>query len=165
MSVLKKLERFNHRLSGWFEWIALAGLLVMMSVTCIDVIGAKLFLLPVFGAIDIVILSQLLAISFANASTLIVGRHVQVEFFVVILPKRIQALVDSIIFVFCLALFILIIWRLCVYGYSLQTGGEESATARIPLYPFAFGIALASVPVCLVFLLGFLNAILRVIRR
>jgi TRAP-type C4-dicarboxylate transport system permease small subunit len=165
VTVLGKFERFNRLLSGWFEWIGLAGLLVVMVITCIDVIGAKLFLRPVFGAIDIVMLSQLVAISFATAFALILGRHVRVEFFVVRLPRRAQAGIDSIIYLLGLGLFILIIWRLSIYGYSLQTGGEVSATARIPLYPFAYGIALASIPVCLVFLLKFLNSLARVVKK
>jgi len=165
LTVLSKLEKFNRLLSGWFEWIGLAGLLVVMFITCIDVIGAKLFLRPVFGALDIVMLSQLVAISFAAAFVLILGRHVRVEFFVARLPRRAQAVIDSIIFLLGLALFILIIWRLCVYGYSLQTGGEVSATALIPLYPFAYGIALASIPVCLVFLLEFLSSLARMVKR
>ena len=165
MLSLDKFEKFNRSLSGWFEWIGLAGLLVVMFITCIDIIGAKVFLRPVFGALDIVTLGQLVAISFAAASALILGRHVQVEFFVTMLPRRAQAVIDSIILLLGLALFILIIWRLCVYGYYLQTGGEESATARIPLYPFAYGIALASIPVCLVLLVEFLNAIVRMVKR
>ncbi|UCE33321.1 MAG: TRAP transporter small permease [Deltaproteobacteria bacterium] len=163
--MLRKLEEFNRSLSGWFEWIGLGGLLIMMLITCIDVIGAKIFLKPVFGAIDIVMLGQLVAISFANALSLLLGRHVQVEFFVPMLPRRAQAVTDSIVFLLALILFVLIIWRLCVYGYSLQTGGEVSATARIPLSPFAYGIALASVPVCVVFFLEFLNSVIRIVKK
>ena len=137
----------------------------MMSITCIDVIGSKLFLKPVFGSIDIVVLSQVVAISFANAFSLILGKHVQVEFFVPRLSRRAQAVTDSIVFLLGLILFILVIWRLCVYGYSLQTGGEVSATARIPMAPFAYGIALASVPVCMVFFLEFLNSLIRIVKK
>ena len=165
MTVLHKIEKFNRLLSGWFEWIGLAGLLIVMVITCIDVIGSKIFVKPVFGAIDIVTLGQLVAISFAAAFSLLLGRHVQVEFFVAILPRRAQAVTDSIVFLFGLILFILIIWRLCVYGYSLHTGGEVSATARIPLSPFAYGIAIASVPVCLVFFLEFLNSLIRIVKK
>jgi len=163
--VLRKLEEFNRSLSGWLEWIGLAGLLVMMFITCIDVVGAKVFLKPVFGAIDIVVLAQIVAISFAAAFSLLLGRHVQVEFFVPRLPRRAQAVTDSIVFLLGLILFILIIWRLCVYGYSLHTGGEVSATARIPMAPFAYGIALASVPVCVVFLLNFINSLIRIVKK
>ena len=165
MAFLERFERFNRRLSGWFEWIGLFGLLVMVFITCIDVIGSKVFLKPVFGAIDIVVLAQLVAISFAAASALILGKHIEVEFFVVLLPRRVQAVINSIMHLFGLVLFALIIWRLIVFGYAFQTGDEVSATARIPLSIFAYSIALACVPVCLVFILKFLNAIVEVVKR
>jgi len=163
--VLGKFEKFNRRLSGWFEWIGMAGLLLMMSITIIDVAGQKLFLLPILGAIDIVMLSQIVAIAFAVSMALIIGRHVQVEFFVARLPRRTQAVINSIVLLLGLGLFILIIWRLCVLGYSFQTTGEYSPTAHIPYYPFAYGIALASIPVCLVFLREFLSSLPRVVKR
>jgi len=163
--VLGKFEKFNRRLSGWFEWIGMAGLLLMMSITIIDVVGQKLFLLPILGAIDIVMLFQIVAIAFAVSMTLIIGRHVRVEFFVAKLPRRGQAVINSIVFLLGLGLFILIIWRLCVLGYSFQTTGEYSATARIPYYPFAYGIALASIPVCLVLLREFLSSLTGVVKR
>jgi TRAP-type C4-dicarboxylate transport system permease small subunit len=163
--MLRKLEEFNRSLSGRLEWIGLAGLLIMMVITCIDVIGAKVFLKPVFGAIDIVMLGQIVAISFGAAFSLLLGRHVQVEFFVPLLPTRVQAVTDSIVSLLGLILFALIIWRLCAYGYSLQTGGEVSATARIPMAPFAYGIAVASVPVCMVFFLEFLNSLIRIVKK
>jgi TRAP-type C4-dicarboxylate transport system permease small subunit len=163
--MLGKLEEFNRSLSSWFEWVGLAGLLVMMFITCIDVIGAKVFNKPVFGAIDIVVLGQVVAISFAAAFSLLLGRHVQVEIFVPKLPRRAQAVTDSIVFLLGLIFFILIIWRLCVYGYSLQIGGEVSATARIPMAPFAYGISLACVPVCVVFLLNFFKSLIRVVKK
>jgi TRAP-type C4-dicarboxylate transport system permease small subunit len=165
MTFLDKFEKFNRLVSSWFEWVGLAGLLVMMFITCIDVIGAKLFLRPVFGAIDIVMLSQVVAISFAAAMTLILGRHVQVEFFITRLPRRVQAVTDSIVFFLGLFFFVLVVWRLCVHGYHFQTGGEMSATARIPLYLFAYGVSFASIPVCLVLLLDFLKSLGKIVKR
>ena len=53
MPILEKFDGFNRRLSGWFEWVGLGGLLVMMAVTCIDVVGAKIFRSPLYGALDI----------------------------------------------------------------------------------------------------------------
>ena len=87
-----KLDKFNRLVSSWFEWIALAAFLMMMFITCVDVIGAKLFRTPVLGAIDMVMLAQVVAISFTTASALIFGRHVCVEFFMVMLPKRFRQL-------------------------------------------------------------------------
>ncbi|NIQ40255.1 MAG: TRAP transporter small permease subunit [Proteobacteria bacterium] len=165
LTTLDKFERFTRLISSWFEWVGLFGLLGVMFVTCIDVIGAKLLLRPVFGALDIVMLSQLVAISFAVSFALILGRHVRVEFFVAGLPTRAQTVIDSIVSLLGLTLFILIIWRLSVYGYSLQTSGEVSPTALIPLYPFAYGIALASIPVSLTFFLEFLKSLNRIVTK
>ena len=165
MPYLEKFESFNRRVSDWFERVGVCGLLLMMAITCADVIGAKVFKQPVYGALDIVMFAQLVAISYATAFALILGRHVAVEFFVILLPARLQAIVDSVISFLGLALFALIVWRLAVYGYSLQIGGELSATLRMPLYPFAYSVALASIPVLLVFLVDMLKAIVRVFGR
>ncbi len=163
--MLKKLERFNGMVSGWAAWIGFGALFLMVVLTCVDVIGAKLFRTPVFGALDVMALAQLIAVSFAGAMALILGRHVQVEFFVMLLPKRIQALVDGLIQLLCLVFFILVVWRLFVHGYHFKVGGEESMTARIALYPFVYAAALACIPVCLVLLQQFLSSILRAIKN
>jgi TRAP-type C4-dicarboxylate transport system permease small subunit len=162
--VLDKLEKLNRRLSGWFEWVGAAGLLAMMLVTNVDVIGAKLFLFPLRGTIDMVQLFQLVAISFACAVTLIIGRHVRVEFLVTRLPRRAQAVIDSFVSLLGLALFILIIWQLCVLGYGFQSGGETTPTAHIPTYPFAYGAAFASIPVCLVFLQQLIGSLAKAVK-
>jgi len=163
--MVNRFERYVTALSDWLAWIGFAGLLLMMIITCADVIGSKLFLRPVFGAIDIVILSQQVAMAFAVSATLIYGRHVQVEFFMNFLPARVRALTDTIVYLLCFALFAVIIWRLIIYGYMLQTGAETSSTARIPLYPFAYGIAFACVPICLALILNVLKSILTVVRK
>lgn len=165
MIFLEKFDRFNRRLSGGFEIIGLVGLLVMMVITCLDVFGGKMFQTPVYGALDIVMLGQLVAISFATAYALIIGRHVSVEFFMVLMPERLQAIIDVVISFFGLLFFILIAWRLIVYGHSLQIGGEVTATISIPLYPFAYGIAVASIPVALIFLAQMLKAIVRMVSK
>jgi TRAP-type C4-dicarboxylate transport system permease small subunit len=163
--VLDKFEKFYQRISGWFEWVGVAGLLAMMFVTLIDVIGAKLFNTPLLGAMDWVRIFQSVAIAFACAMALIIGRHVQVEFFVNRLPQRAQAVTDSIISLLGLGLFVLIVWRLTVMGYYFQAGGETSATAHVPRCLPAYGIALASIPVCLVFLQKLLSSLTKVGKR
>ncbi len=160
-----KFAVFNRRLSGCFEYIGVAALMLMMAVTCIDVVGAKVFSWRLFGAIDIVMLSQSVAISFAAGMALIFGRHIQVEFFIALLPKPVQAIIDSLIFLLGFGLFGLIIWRLFALAIKFQATGEYSATASIPYHPFAYGIALAMIPVCLVLLHGFLTSIRGVIQK
>ena len=162
---LSAVGEVNRSVILWIEAIGVIGLLTMMVVTCLDVLGSKLFLRPVFGSIDIVVFAQIVAVAFGAASALILGRHVQVEFFVILLPRRAQAAVDVIVSALGLFLFVLIVWRLTLYGQYMQIGHEVSATARIPLYPFAYGIAIACVPVCVVFVLDLVNAVVRVAKK
>jgi len=163
--VLDKFEKFIHRFSEWFEWIGLAAILLMMVITCVDVVGAKVFHWRLFGAIDTVMLSQIVAIAFPASMVLILGRHIQVEFVIARLPNRAQAVTISIVLLLGLGLFSLIIWQLCVLGYTFQTSGEHSQSAYIPYYPFAYCIALASIPVCLALLLELLKSIGRVVQK
>ncbi len=165
MRMLEKFDRFNRKISGWAEWVGFGALFLMVVLTCVDVIGAKIFLTPVFGALDIMMLAQLIAVSFAGAMALILGRHVQVEFFMILLPKRFQSLVDALINLLCLVFFIIIVWRLFVHGYDLQIGKEETMTAGIPMHPFTYASALAIIPFCLIFLQQFLSSILSVVKH
>jgi TRAP-type C4-dicarboxylate transport system permease small subunit len=163
--MLNKWEKFNHRLSSWFEWIGIVALLLMIMITLIDVVGGKLFVWRLPGAIDIVMVSQAVAIAFAAAMVLILGRHVHVTFLVERLPRRTQAVIESLVHLLELGLFILIIWRLFVFGHYMQTGGEGTGTIRIPLYPFGYGMAIALVPFCLVIILNLVRSLSRMVGR
>jgi TRAP-type C4-dicarboxylate transport system permease small subunit len=147
MEMLSRFDRIINRLSSVFEHFALLNLLMMVAITCLDVIGAKMFLRPILGAIDLVMLNQLLAVSFAATATLLLGRHVQVEFVTMLLPKRIRTALESVVWLVVLFFFVIVVWRMFVYAAG--TGGEVSATARIPLSPFACATAIAFIPVCL----------------
>jgi TRAP-type C4-dicarboxylate transport system permease small subunit len=165
MRGLQRFDAFNQKISSAIEWVGLVGFVVIMLVTTIDVIGAKVFLSPLFGALDIVVQAQLIAMSFAAAATLIAGRHVAVEFFVPLLPKSLQKVVDVFVNLLGLALFVILVWRLTEYAYALQIENELTPTARIPLHPFAYGAAVASIPVCTVYLYYLLESIVRLVKR
>ncbi len=163
--MLEKFEKFNRKISEGVEWIGFAALFLMVVLTCVDVVGAKVFRAPVFGALDVVMLAQLIAISFAVAIALILGRHVQVEFFVMLLPKRLQSGIDCIVNFLGLFLFSLIVWRLFAFGYGMQLGGEESMTIRIPTGPFAYAAAIGCIPVCLIYLQKLLTSIVKTVKN
>ena len=142
-------QRLNRTLSNAIESVGVVSLLLIMVITCVNVIGAKVFLKPVPGALDIVMLAQAVAISFSTAATLSVGGHVSVEIFLMHMPPLMKKCTMIVTEVLSLILFVLIVRQLLVYGHELQSYGEMSPTARIPLYPFAYGIALATLPACI----------------
>jgi TRAP-type C4-dicarboxylate transport system permease small subunit len=163
--MLGKLDLLSHSVSKWFDAVGAVAIIVMMIVTCVDVFGAKVLRLPLPGAFDFIVISQLVSTAFAAAFVLVLNIHVKVDFLVTRLPRRTQAAISSIIHLLSLILFILIVWRLILYGLELQASRESSAEIRIPLYPFAYMIALASIPVCLVLLAKLLSSVKEVFER
>jgi TRAP-type C4-dicarboxylate transport system permease small subunit len=150
---LNHLDKSTRSFSGSLEWVGVIGILLMFLVNFIDVVGAKIFVWPLPGSVEFISFSQIVAIAPAIAFTLILGRHIRVEFIIDRFPKRIRAAISSISSFLSLILFALILWQSYLYGISLQKSGEIGSTSYIPFYPFAFLIAFCSIPVCLVFLM------------
>lgn len=165
MAMLDKLKGLNEKVSMGFEWVGLTAFVSMMVLTTIDVIGAKLFLRPVNGALDLMMILQLLAMGFALSMSYIQKRHVQVEFFMPLMPKLVQRITACLVQSLLLALFIIMTWQLFVYGHDLKIYGEVSSTVRIPLYPFTYATAVAFIPVCLVALVKWIQTFIEVLKR
>ena len=162
--ILFKYERFNWLLGNWVAWLGIVAMLAMLLVTCVDVVGAKLFHWPVPGFDEAIGLGQLLAMSFAAAITLILNRHVHVDLLVRRLRSRLQAGLNSLTSFLGLGLFVLITWQLFLFGRSLQTSGELSEAGDIPFYPFIYIVAIAFVPVCLSLLWQFVSSMVKVVK-
>jgi TRAP-type C4-dicarboxylate transport system permease small subunit len=156
---LEIARKWAVRLSAWYEWIGVAGVIVMVAVTCADVLGAKLFLLPVPGSTEIVSLAQLATIVFAVAATQQYKGHISVEMFYAKMPPRAQALTSAVTSFFGLILFLILLYQGIQLGNGFLEAREVTATVQIPFYPFAYGFALAMVPVVLMLLIALINAL------
>lgn len=153
------LDKFTRWFGRHLEWVGVIGILLMFLVNFVDVVGAKLFLWPVPGATEVISFSQILAIAPAIAFTLLLGRHIRVEFIIDRFPKRIRGAINSFSSFLSLVIFVLILWQSFVYGQSLQRAGEIGSTSHIPFYPFAYFIAFCSIPVCLALLVEVLKSL------
>ena len=163
--MLRGIEKVTRAVSVWFERVGIVAMLLMLASTCIDVIGTKVFERPFLGAIDIVMLSQVVAIAFTIAIAQIAGRHISVELLVASLSERSQAVIDSLIYLLQALFFAVIVWRIFMLGRALRMAGEVSATLFVPLYPFLFAIAVGFIPITLVCLLNSVHAAMKVVKR
>ena len=156
---IESAREWTGRLSTWCEWIGVTGVIVMVAVTCVDVLGAKLFLLPVPGSTEIVELAQVATIIFAVATTQRHKGHISVEMFYSKMRPFIQALVRALTSCLGLILFLILIYQGIQLGNGFFEAREVTATAQIPYYPFAYAFALALVPVVLLLLIDFVQAL------
>ena len=162
---MRVIRQWAIRLSIWGEWIGVAGIMVMLIVTCADVLGAKLFLLPVPGSVEIVSLFQVATIVFAVAATQRYGGHISVEMFVEKMRPKSRAIIKALTSFFGLVIFILLIYEGVNLGNGYLESREVSATIQLPFYPFAYAFSIALFPVAMMMLADFLEAIKEAVSR
>jgi TRAP-type C4-dicarboxylate transport system permease small subunit len=147
------LSRTLDTIAGW-------SLVAMMMLTVADVI-LRLFRRPILGTYEIVGLLGAMVIAFAMPHTTLQRGHVSVEVLVSNLSPSAQSIITLITRILSLVLFGLVAWECVQYGNDLKASGEVSMTLRLPFYPILYGIAVASVGVCLVVMNGILKSMAR----
>lgn len=161
-SFIQKLEKYVRKISLWFNWIAGGGLVLMLLLVVGDIIGIKVFSAPIPGAIELVAFLGVVVIGFAVAYTQVLHGHINVDFIVMKFPPRFAAVIDVLMLILGMVFFILLAWRSFDYGYILQSSGEVSMTAKLPFYPFVYGMALCFLVTFLVILVEFFKSIMKV---
>jgi TRAP-type C4-dicarboxylate transport system permease small subunit len=161
---LSQFESYCHLLSKWFNWVAGIATVGMLVLVTADVIGVKLFKSPIPGAIELVGFLGVTLVAFATAYTLLIHGHIQIDYFILRLPMRPRAALHAFVSLLNFALFAVVAWQSFAFGRVLQQTGEVSMTQRIVFYPFVYGIALSSIPVCLVVLAQMVESIRKAVR-
>ncbi len=156
---MQRVTQWAIRLSKWGEWIGVGGVIVMVVVTCADVLGAKLLMSPVPGSTEIISLVQVAAIVFAVAATQRHKGHISVEMFATKLPPMVRSLAKAFISCLGAVLFGLLIFEGIRLGNEYFEAGEVTATAQIPFYPFAYAFSVALFPVVVMLVADFVNAL------
>ncbi len=150
------IKRLIDGLSGAMLHIAGWAVVAMMVFTCLDVV-LRYLRMPVPFMHDLVALLSAVAVSFALADTTRVKGHVAVSIVVSRFPERWQHVIDSLTGLLGVLLFSLAAWKLFGMGRDFQTAGETAMSSHIPLFPFAYGMSLACLTVCLVLINEFIT--------
>ncbi len=133
-------ERSLRRLIFLLNIIAGTGILVMMSVTCIDVV-MRIFGTALIGAYDIVKLTGGVTIACALPYTTAVKGHVAIEFFFLKLNRVGRIIVDTVCRTITIILFSFFTLRCITYGNELWQNGEVTSTLQIPTFWLLYVIA------------------------
>ena len=154
MATFDRIEKSIRTIAIIAGGVSATTLFLMMSLTFCDVIGRYLLNKPIEGASDITELMMVLIVFLAMAYTQICKGHVQVDLLFVRMPKRIQAILETVYSIFSAGILILISWRLAIRSWNaiLNPAQEESDTIGIPYSPFlimaAFGCFVFFCVVC-----------------
>ena len=158
-----KVNDSTNRVSAWFERIGLVAMACMALTTLIDVIGSKVFEKPLPGSTEITGVVQILAIAGGMAFSKIAGSQIRVDFVFDLLPERGKAILDVFGAILGLAFFAVAGWMSWENGVMLFGSGTKTFLLGIPLYPFAFWIAVCCVPMFFVILFELVTSVKRMV--
>jgi TRAP-type C4-dicarboxylate transport system permease small subunit len=153
---MNTLERIAQSLAKNLYWVAGAAIIIMMMLTCADVV-LRYFRRPIPGTYELVCFLGSVSVAFAMAYTTIEKGHVSVSFVVDLFPKKIQDIIACLTTSFGLCLFVFVTWQSMVYANDLRLSNEVSLTLELPFYPFVYGIGFSAAIVCLILLCDLIN--------
>ncbi len=151
--------------SSWLQRLGVLALMSMVLVALIDAIGSKLFHWPLPGSTELTSVIQVTSIAAGLAASKIAGRHIMIDMFISVLPRRGRAALEAFNSFLGLGLFVVAGWMTCEYGLSLLGSGTKTLLLEIPLYPFALWISLCCIPMCCVIIIALLNSVGRVLKK
>jgi TRAP-type C4-dicarboxylate transport system permease small subunit len=161
---MHNFDKLGQYLAKKMYWVAGTAIVVMMLLTCADVV-LRYFRRPIPGTYELVCFLGAVAVSFAMAHTSLEKGHVSVSFIVTLFPSKLQRFIECITTCFGLFLFTLIAWQSFIYATDLQASREVSLTLELPFYPFVYGIALSAAVVCLILLSDLIKNAMRILEK
>jgi len=158
------MEMVSKRLAVYMYWIAGTAIVLMMLITCADVV-LRYFRRPIPGTYELVCFLGSVAVSFAMARTTLQKGHVAVSLFVRLLTQRVQSVISIITTFFSLTLFTVLSWQALLFANDLRAANEVSLTLELPFYPFVYGMGFAAATVCLVLLVDLVHYVKTVLKK
>jgi TRAP-type C4-dicarboxylate transport system permease small subunit len=137
-----KISKFLYGVSGF-------TLVIMMLLTVLDVV-LRIVGRPITGAYELVGYFSSIVVGFALPFVTWTRGHVYMEFVTEKLPKQNQEIAGIFTRIIGIALFAFAAYYLVDVGVVLYSTGEVSPTLQLPVYPFAWGVAICCLMTCLV---------------
>lgn len=134
---MKFVARFAEILDVVAGWALTACMLVATFNVILRFLGH-----PLKGAFEWVGFLTALSIGLALANCAVKDGHVAVTFLVDKLPAVWQSVIELVMGAVGAVFLGLATWEITSLGLTMVRSGEVSGTTRVPLYPFAFLVAL-----------------------
>ncbi len=158
----QKLENIINPVIKIVHYIGWVILLLMMFLTIVDVTGRKFFSAPITGSYELTEFMLALLIFSSVAYTQIQKGHIAMEALVSKFSPRIQALIDSIVYLVSMILALLLTWQLLEHAKRLKMGNNVTGVLHLPIHPFVIATAIGTLLYFLVLLVDFLKSLEKV---
>ncbi len=123
--------------------VAAIAIVIMILVTCVDVVGRRIGY-PLKGTYDIVELLSAIMIAGALPYTTAYKGHVAIEFVLQKLSRRGRFILDAIIRGASILMFGFLTWRFIQYGGELRASGQVTLTLQWPVFWLPYWMAVCT---------------------
>jgi len=125
------------RIASWFAWAGAFVLAVMLLLTYTDVIGREVLNTPIVANNEMTELLMGLVVYLGVSLTTRMRGHVRVDILLNIMPRRLQAVADSLTLLLCTFFVAAMAWRLYERAVVKFTKGDVTDLWKIPTWPVA----------------------------
>jgi TRAP-type C4-dicarboxylate transport system permease small subunit len=151
-----------------YRWVGYGGAVVVALVSIAMVYSAigRYVDHPLNGSGDIIELGFLVMIALAIGIEHMGHEKMTVDAVARLLPKKVQAWLQPIIFVLVLAILVVVVWQLVKHGFRFYERGEKTpGTLHLPRWPFAFIIAFGMFTLIPIYVARLLESLDRLVKR
>ncbi len=129
---------FIRRADGLLGLIASLILIVIMLLTCADVIGRYFLNMPIPGAFEITELAMGALIFVSLPLVTLRREHVTVDLLTHIVPKGLRVVQQSLLDLLSIVCVGVIAWRVWLKAVAMTSSGDTTATLEIAVYPLVY---------------------------
>jgi TRAP-type C4-dicarboxylate transport system permease small subunit len=139
------IGRWNGRVTWWLARVAAVVLAALAVVTFCDVIARYFFNSPFSFTVEITELAMGVLVYFGVGLTTHDNDHISVDFVTLRLSAWMRALLALVTNVLAFLFLVLLVWRLWQRAAVLLEKGDTTPVVLIPVWPFAFIMAVGSI--------------------
>jgi TRAP-type C4-dicarboxylate transport system permease small subunit len=140
-------------------------ILLMTLLTTADVVCRYIFNNPIHGAHELTEFMMIFTVFLGLAGAQYVKINISVGIIVDRLPKKIQNVISSFYYIFCIGITSIITWQSIIQVKLLWDTGRYTDVLKIPLYISEIMLAFGCFMLLVVFLLDFVNSLAERVRQ
>jgi len=126
------------KIFGISDFLAGVCFFSVMLLIIVNILMRKLFNMPIIGTVELTGLLTATGIGFALANCELNNGNVAMSIITDKFNAKTQRIIEIFIHLLSLSFWIMVTWRIFLFGSSSFTSGWVSSTASLPVFPFIF---------------------------
>lgn len=131
-SIKSTIETFSKLLNE----IAGFGIVASSALIVLNIILREIFKKPILGTYEFVGFLSSVIVGGGIAYCAILNGHIAVDFIIEKFSKKVQSIIEKIVYIVLFALTGLLAWKMFLYAMQFVKNGEVSPTTQTPFYIF-----------------------------